>query len=302
MPETFPMQFQSPVPSWGLLIFALSVIAMGVLAGSVFLAGRRMEVSRHHVLSFFQMLLWVVPALVVVGLVGMSTRSGREETPTVVKDPAPTPAASDPNLLHSRTTSSEVPTWARPAEGQPKKGVVARFTSGLVRRMKGEGEPHAADWLIFSSSPFVTEDEASREITPKVQSTLEDQLRENFTIPGTFTLSVPMIEHYGVRDSVLESFDKDFGRGPEKMVRLHTAVQITPQFRDAVYQDWKAQAVHGRLMRYAAGVGVGTAILGIIAAYLSLNSVTQGRYPWRLRLAALSGAIAAAAIGLITLA
>jgi hypothetical protein len=280
------------VPTWALLAIGALVLLALAFAGSVFAAGRKMEVSRHHVLSFFQTLLWVIPAVVVVGLVGFSTRA--PVPPPTVTAEAPVATTRDPNLIFSRTVSSEVPEFARPPEDQPEKGV-ARFAKGLVRFIKRDSQ--TADFLVFSSDPFVTEEDAARSLTPKIAEVVQEQLDEGFLPANGLAVSVPLIEQHGVRESVLEQFDKDLGIGKTRLVRLHVAVQVTPELREAVHREWKTQVVSNRLTQYGAGVGVMTTLTALIAGYLALNTMTQGQYRWRLRLAALTGLSAAVLLG-----
>lgn len=280
------------LPMWAMLAIGALVVLSLVFAGSVFAAGRRMEVSRHDVLSFFQTLLWVVPSVVVVGLVGFSTQS--PAPPQRITAEAPVATTRDPNLIFSRTVSSEVPAFARPPEDQPEKGV-ARFAKGLVRFIKRDSQ--RADFLVFSSDPFVTEEDAAQSLTPKIAEVVQEQLDEGFLPADGLAVSVPLIERHGVQESVLEQFDKDLGVGKTRLYRLHVAVQVTPELREAVHREWKAQVVSDRLTKYGAGVGVMTTLTALIAGYLALNQMTQNQYRWRLRLAALTGLSAAALLG-----
>ena len=280
------------LPAWVLLAIGTLLVLSLAFAGSVFAAGRRMEVSRHDVLSFFQTLLWVVPAVVVVGLVGFSTRA--PAPPPTVTAEAPVATTRDPNLIFSRTVSSEVPEFARPPEDKPEKGV-ARFAKGLVRFIKRDSQ--TADFLVFSSDPFVTEEDAARSLTPKIAEVVQTQLDEGFLPGDGLPVSVPLIEQHGVKESVLEQFDKDLGIGKTRLVRLHVAVQVTPELREAVHREWKTQVVSDRLTKYGTGVGVMTTLTALIAGYLALNQMTQGQYRWRLRLAALTGLSAAVLLG-----
>lgn len=294
--------------TWGtmaLMAFVTLWAGSGLVAAlSVWLSSKKQQipVTGFGLKSTAQTIFWIAPALGVVALIAMYKHPAKmPDTSNAVAEHT----ERDPSLLWSRQQVTDAPNWAKEepetnAAATKKAGVPTKPIS-LVRRVLGDDQVPA---IVVSTDPYATEEEAVKELTPRVVEAVTEELRAGFPVPGNWQVPVKLIATEGITSSenlVLEQFDKDFGLGkPDKMYRLHCRVSLTPQLRDVVYRDWRTQVVTYRLARLGGGMGVIVALTAILSMYLGLNAATQGLYRWRLRFAAASGlSVLALAVGLL---
>src|SRR5262249_3714907 len=125
--------------------------------------------------------------------------------------------------------------------------------------------------------------------------------RDEYPLPGDWTVPVPLIDKFGVNSLVGEELDKDFGNGIKgKMYRAHLRLDLSSKLRQALHDSWKEQLVKERLTTLGSGLGIVTVMLAAVAGYFRLNEVTHGQYGRRLKLAA-AALIGAAGLAVLAL-
>lgn len=264
-----------------LLVAGLALVAL-VAVISVLLAAERPFVVVQRLKSFAGMMLWIVPALAVVGLIGVNEiyriRVAETQSATVVVNPsaneaqptgAPRPAAIQNASLPD--TSTGQPDWA----GTPP---VVEGNRLLVP---------------VSSQQWATRDEARQQLTELATKFVKEHYQNECPLPGNWNLPPGLVEEKIARQINIEVIDKDFGNGIRgNMYRAHVRLDLDERFRDMLRASWHDRLVVHRLTWLGSLLSLVTVVLGSAHGYFRLDDLTGGRYGRRLKLAA--GALIAA--------
>lgn len=259
-----------------LLVAGLALVAL-VAVISVLLAAERPLVVLQRLKSFAGMLLWIVPALAVVGLVGVTefyrSRNGetRPATVVLVTSAAESPPPAEIEAALPPITSSGKPDWA--------------------------GTPPVADGnrllVPVSSQQWATRDEARQQLTELATKFIKEHYQNECPLPGNWNVPPGLVEEKIARQINMEVIDKDFGNGIRgNMYRAHVRLDLDERLRDMLRASWHDRLVVHRLTWLGSLLGLVTMVFGSAHGYFRLDELTGGRYGRRLKLAA--GALIAA--------
>lgn len=351
-----------PTPTGLGVLLAGGLVLLAVLAVvTVLLAAGRPVVPWRRIQSVAALLLWVVPALGLVVLVGY--RSAAIPTATIsttysaavavpvreARNHAPfesmggiheelhstVTVPAEPRLIADGSSNQSVVTAIEPI---PDVNLKPDLTADAALRIKAARSNAASrveavvvaagarqelstqpfrvretrttppDWadkepvpssdgvlVALSSQRFATLGEAAQNVTALAATFIKDFYRDEYPIPGDWSVPVAIIEQHAVDSIVGEEFEKDFGNGPEKMYRAHLRLNMNSSLRNALHASWHDQIVMHRLTVMGSVVGLVTLMLATSAGYFRLDGLTNGQFRGRLKLAA-AALIAAGAL------
>jgi hypothetical protein len=279
--------------NWGILLVAgcalFLLLGALIIAITVARASQRPIPGMQAVKSGLSILAWVIPAVAVVGYVGLRSGELFHEAPRAV---ALLPASMTASLpaapitktrLSARSTVAEPPEWSKTAQEQPAPPESER---------------------VISSGKFASLEEAEQDVTNKALQLLDSRFREE--LKSDARLTVDLIDRYAVNDLVVERFEKQFdltdGRQlSAPMYVAHLKLELAPGLRDAVYANWASELVNRRITTLGGMTALVTLMLGTAAVYFRLNEATGGAHQRRLKFAAafVLGAVSLLALALV---
>jgi hypothetical protein len=288
-------------PRWAfLLIVALLLVAL-VIVARVLIASRHSLVIWKNLNAAFSVLIWVVPAIAVVFLIG-------------VRSLRPTGIPASPSAEAGAIRESQVADRPAKESGRilPPRLRVRRISAEDPRLSVSAGASHDPNQFSLSSERYATLEEAEihltdlalgrvRELCAVETPDIAAWLSSRFA-PGPEIL-IDLINQHGVKELAGEVMDWDFKNGTRgKMYRAHLWFDFSPGLRDALHRRWEADTAERRLILLGSLLGLVTLMLGTAAGYFRLDDATGGAFRGRLKLAALAvvaaGSVAAAgAIG-----
>jgi len=244
--------------------------------------------------------VWVVPALAVVGLIGVRAEPRRvdhhlsyaESQTTIHEEMRSTirPASSDSvaTVIPATVTKSA----DNSSNSLPVDGMLKVLETRVGAPDWAEKEPLPSDKGILvslSSERFATLQEAEQQLTAKTVAYVRQFYRDEYPLSGDWTVPVSIIERSAIRKLVGETFDKDFGNGIQgTMYRAHLQLELNSAVRRALHDSWHGQIVSHRLTVLGSMLGLVTLMLATSAGYFRLDDLTGGLYRRRLKLAAAS--------------
>lgn len=316
-----------PPPVWMLswmLIAAVFLVGVALLIGVTVLAAfRTLRSPVGNLKPAFLPMLWIAPALVAVGLIGLlAIRSfhdapvafvadevavsapdqGKEAPATVAEEWVAGRAAENQRGLDERKAESE--SWLAERAGTTKPLPAERPDASVGGPNVLKARQIASDppqWvtepavpardgsrIVVSSQRFATLDEAEAQLTGMVMETVRRHFHAEFPpYQGTWEIPVSLVEAHAVKQVAGEVMDKDFGSGiTGKMYRVHAELELSPGLRQAVYGTWRGQIVNHRLIILGSLLGLITLMLATAAGYFKLDDLSFGIYRGRLKLAA----------------
>jgi hypothetical protein len=347
-------QFQI-APTW-LGLFAMLGIGLAfvafVVVVSVLLAAGVHVISSRRIKAIGALMLFIIPAIAVVGMIGMKWGAARTHTyhyyPSAVQtaletndpkhDSVPVARVETGKMVKpiskvdEATTKAAVIVEAEDTADEPgrrtdrarsqlasvravdgadhKDGFSAASaaqtlisTSPLTGVLRVRGTASAPpDWagkepvlgkdgvlVALSSQRFATIGEAEEQVTGQAVECVKKFYRDEYPLPGQWTVPVSVIEQNALNTMVGEMYDQDFGNGVTgKMYRAHLRLSLSPTLRDALHASWHDQVVAHRLLELGSLLGLATLALATCAGYFRLDDLTGGQYRRRLKLAAAS--------------
>ena len=260
---TIPIEFFSPliiILAIGLIVFAVATAAV------VFVSSGKLRFSWGAVWPLIVSLLWIVPAVAVLGVV--TIRSARHFRSAIPPTPTVTNVANKPatEVLVPSIMQTVPPAWADSTVSGP-----------------------GGTQVVLSSERWATMEEAEQQVTEAVVQRATAYFHQEHPQWGNWSIPLTALEQAAVRQIVGESIDKDFGNGfKQKMYRVHVLLELTPEVRQRLYGSWSEQIVNRRLQILGCLLGLVTLMLATAAGYFRLDDLSLGRFRGRLRLAAVS--------------
>ncbi|MSR57147.1 MAG: hypothetical protein EXS05_05695 [Planctomycetaceae bacterium] len=318
-----PQQLINSIPALKLGLSVLSLIGLllvvaGVLVATVLVSSRQSLGIWPRIKASLAVLIWVVPAMTVVGLI--AARSERNFTSpstnsTVVAQAVSLATAERVPAIEAEATNarerlaargSAVPAMAAKASiATNELSELARGEPRLKVRSTSSDDPqwnakprfvNGREVMCLSSQRFATLPLAEEHITSEALKQVKQHYQGEFPLSGDWQVPVSAVDHYGVKDLVGEVIDKDFGNGiSAKMYRAHLQLDYSPELSDAIHESWRGQIVNHRLLILGSMLGLVTLMLSSAAGYFRLDELTGGAYRRRLKLAA-TAVIAAGSI------
>jgi hypothetical protein len=307
----------------------ISLLAVG-LAGlafvavlTVLLAARRSILPMQQIKSVAVTLLWIVPALALVGLIGMKFGIARVRTEYYRGQPSPSIHSSDVyeevrstvRGTASTSTSNAVPvSLTKTTERQTGNDVATFNSAGLDGVLKVvEIRVGAPDWALKDPQPndkgilvalksqrFATLEEAAQQLTAKAVDYVKEFYRDEYPLAGDWTVPVSILERNAVRKVVGETLDQDFGNGIRgTMYVAHLQLELNSALRQGLHDSWHGQIVSHRLTVLGSMLGLMTLMLATSAGYFRLDDLTGGLYRRRLKFAAASLVAAGSLVALV---
>jgi len=309
-------QLPSPAHPFSIGLF-VALLALGlvflafVAVVTVLLAARRPIIPFQQIKAVALTLLWVVPALAVVGLIGLRTESHYFDRPL--------PNAQSQSAIREegRSTIRQASSESTSEDGEEVATKIAIKTSNALPADKvlkvletrsgapdwAEKEPQLSDkgtLVSLSSERFATLQEAEQQLTAKAVSFVREFYRDEYPLSGDWTVPVSVIERSSIRNLVGETFNKDFGSGIQgTMYRAHLQLELNSALRQALHDSWHGQIVSHRLTVLGSMLGLVTMMLATSAGYFRLDDLTGGQYRRRLKLAAASLIAAASLVAVV---
>lgn len=294
-----------------LLVLGLAGLLLGtalfLVAGVAWKSPRPIPAVR-RIKSGLGTLLWVVPAIAIVGLIGSRARpvfdipQPSTEPQSVTVDSVSWSADSDTAVPQPPTTIVMV---SRPHAGSlTLRGEVTEAPRwGLSEEVSAEAGPELDPaHPVFRSKRYATTQSAVDEVTRSAVDYLQRKFRTELNSP--VTIDAEMVDRLAVDQLVVEKFLKEFPLTEGEPVKTemyiaHLQLNLGPQLRDAVYAQWRAQTVNKRLQVLGGGLVLVTLLLGTVSTYLRLDDATEGRYRTRLKMAAAAVVAAAGMTALV---
>lgn len=315
--------------SWiGLILVALvALVACGVVAGGVaLLVNPKTRWAAVLLSTFVAAMVLLAGGMFYVRSASREVRVSYEELgPGVRIYPA---VSSTERIAQAKPSVDRVVVELPPASGQGPKKVnsVLRILANAVLRAieeeeRGDNKPKLAekpevttvaaesdspprpDWvdrephlvngvyqMSVSAGPYLTLEECENKLPEELNKAVAEYVKPRHGLKASRRLHLPSdyIEGHLIQARFEER--KQFSVGP--MVRLHVLLGFDRQAAEQIREDCRRLLVQERIW----GLGIlGTLLLLLLSAvygYLKVDLATQGRYRWRLRLAA-SVAIAA---------
>jgi hypothetical protein len=276
------------------LIALLLVVAIGLTA-TVLIASRHSLVIWQKFKAAMAVLVWVVPASLLVFVIALRPVRQFHSSPAVETATAVTTPISDSNSGRVVQQATMVANDNAAAHSMPV-AVEASAPRLLVRgissddpRWESESKIiNGRELICLSSQRFATIGEAEEQMTQQVLARIQSRYGNEFPIDASSAKLLKLIDIFAVKDYVGEVIDKyDFGNGiTGKMYRTHLRLDFTPQFHDAIAAQWRVSKVHHRVAIFGGILGLVTLMLGTAASYFRLDDATGGLYRKRLKLAA----------------
>ncbi len=305
-----------------LALAALGLAVLGFIALlTVLLAARRSIFPMQQIKSVATTVLWVVPALALVGLIGMRSGVVKTEHSSVTQSRTAQHGGvyeevhSTARNVSLESTSQAVPVSQAPiADWQTGKDVVAFNAESLDQVLKtGETRAGAPEWaekdpvpsengtlVSLSSQRFATLTEAEQQLTALAVSYVKQFYHNEYPLAGDWTVPVSLIERNAVRKVVGETLDQDFGNGIRgTMYRAHAQLELNSALRKGIRDSCKGQIVSHRLTALGCMLGLVTLMLATSAGYFRLDDLTAGLYRGRLKFAAASLVAAGGLVALV---
>lgn len=307
----------------------ISLLAVG-LAGlafvavlTVLLAARRSILPMQQIKSVAVTVLWIVPALALVGLIGMKFGIARVRTEYYRGQPSPSIHSSDVyeevrstvRGTASTSTSNAVPvSLTKTAERQTGNDVATFNSAGLDGVLKVvETRVGAPDWadkdpqpndkgilVAIKSQRFATLEEAAQQLTARAVAYVKQFYQNEYPLAGDCTVPVSILERIAVRNVVGETLDQDFGNGIRgTMYVAHAQLELNSALRQGLHDSWHGQIVSHRLTVLGSMLGLMTLMLATSAGYFRLDDLTGGLYRRRLKFAAASLVAAGSLVALV---
>lgn len=278
--------------TWGfLLIVGLLLVAL-VIVARVLIASRHSLIIWKNLTAIFSILVWVVPAIAVVGLIGVKQLR--------LTDIPVSPSAETGTAAESRIADRPTGNAGRiPPPPAPVPRLRARRISGEDPKLPVQAaQSHDPNQFCLSSERYATLEEAEYALTRQalghVRAVCTHETPDIAEWLSRRSLSDPqflidLVNQYGVKDLAGETMDWDFKIGTTgKMYRAHLWFSFSPELRDALRRRWEAETAERRLILLGSLLGLVTLMLGTAAGYFRLDDATGGAFRGRLKLAALA--------------
>jgi hypothetical protein len=303
-------------PTWSSLLLILIACA-SLLLLSLFIVATVLIASRHSLVAWQKLksalavLVWVVPAVAVVVLIGgrFGPRFKADAPLPTAAAPAALPTAATPAVnataesapaspprLKVRKTLSDIPQWiaatsvnsggAQEVLSSGRFATLALAEEDVTRMALARFQEHCYGEATRGLSGVELERQQQRLIA---ENAFLSRLARSITSSRTEEVEkfVVLIEQHAVKDLVGEVIDWDFGNGTRgKMYRAHLRLDFSPAFRDAVQVAARSELVGQRVLTLGGMLGLVTLMLGTAAGYFKLDDATGGLYRRRLKLAA----------------
>ena len=293
-------------------LLALGLVFLAFVAViTVLLAARRPLFPFQQIKAVALTLLWVVPALAVVGLIGLRAEPRRVDFHLPSGDSRFTireEVRSTVRPVSSESTSEDgaevvTKTAVKASNQLPADKVLKVLETRSGAPDWAEKEPQLSDkgtLVSLSSERFATLQEAEQQLTAKAVSFVREFYRDEYPLSGDWTVPVSIIERNSMRKLVGETFNKDFGSGIQgTMYRAHLQLELNSAMRQALHDSWQGQIVSHRLTVLGSMLGLVTLMLATSAGYFRLDDLTGGLYRRRLKFAAASLIAAASLVAVV---
>jgi hypothetical protein len=144
--------------------------------------------------------------------------------------------------------------------------------------------------FVLTSRQYSTRAEAEQEVLAVAADLFQKDFEQDHAMTGLdrWRISPDDVRRHAVVRSFDEVLETDFGSFTAPMHRLHVQVELSPAVQAHFYPEWRQHVVAHRLWILGGLVGLVTLILGTSSTYFRLDSLTNGLYRRRLKVAATS--------------
>jgi hypothetical protein len=220
-------------------------------------------------------------------IVPVSTKASRVE---LIRRRNPGDATDKPQPEVLSETKSTLPEWVRNASQS------TTFSSHKLSSTVGGDDSK----VVLSSQRFATIEDAKKQVIDVAVEQVRDAFHRTHPYRGQWELPADLVDAEVVKHRYVEEIEHDFGSFTGRMYRVHLQLDLDSSTGGPIYRSWRDQVVERRLWLLGSLLGLVTLVLGTTTAYLRLDTMTQGQYRSRLRLAATllitAGGFAAAAV------
>ena len=269
------------VPLWPVLILGMMVLVAVGIGLQVYFRGREARPVRGTASTVLSA-IWILPVLALCVFLGARAlfvlRGGASEpirtvethgTEFISADDAPALPLPDP-----------VRTWSE---------------------YSVDDDDHESPTQVFviSSKQYATVDEADEQVGWAALEKIREDFHRLHGHQGHWTIP-PAIVQDAIRHRYVEPITHTTGTVDFEVYRVHAQVVLDPPLRGALHKVWREQISQRRLWTLGSLLGFATLLVGVCAAYLRLDLLTQGAYRRRLKLATVAliaaGGLAAAGL------
>lgn len=281
------MMPQPTTTSWGVLLIGLVAGVLLVIACAVVIQvfasayGRKLPV-RETLLSIAA-LLWCLPAVAILGYLSVAAAPHLNPVKPRVEAPPPPLPPVPPPVLAPEKPDADIHSAALQAEQEPQP--VPAWTREL-RTVSSHSTR-----LVLTSRQYSTREEALQEALLAAAELVQQDFEKSHPVNGVtgeWHVSLDDVRRHAMLRVFDETKETDFGSFTAPMRRVYLQVELSPEVRAKLYPSWREHVVTHRLWVLGTLVGLLTLMLGTSAAYFRLDSLTNGLYRRRLKLAAVS--------------